>query len=132
MGGAFHGEIAGKIRTCIAVVKRSSASVVGRLLLTFLVGAATFCSADPADDAKSAARARLERIQSLRKDRPNDGVLIFYEAIIRTGLGERDAAFVLLRSLQGRKLGLIPVRDTGFEAVWDDPEFQTIREKLAE
>jgi hypothetical protein len=33
--------------------------------------------------------------------------------------------------LQGRKLGLVPVRDAGFEAVWDDPEFQKIREKLA-
>ncbi|HKS31786.1 MAG TPA: hypothetical protein VJR28_05205 [Chthoniobacterales bacterium] len=94
--------------------------------------AATFCSAEVADEAKSAARVRLERIQSLRKERPNDGVLIFYEAITRIGLGERDPAFVLLRSLQGRKLGLIPVRDTGFEAVWDDSEFQTIRKKLAD
>ena len=93
---------------------------------------ATFCSAEPADDARSAARARLERIQSLRKERPNDGVLVFYEAITRIDLGEREAAFALLRSLQGRKLGLIPVRDAGFEAVWDDPEFQKIREKLAQ
>ena len=58
-------------------------------------------------------------------------MLIFYEAITRIDLGDRDAAFALLRSLQGRKLGLVPVRDAGFEAVWDDPEFQKIREKLA-
>src|SRR4029450_13022838 len=76
-------------------------------------------------------RAQLERIQSLRKERPNDGVLIFYEAITRIDLGDRDAAFALLRTLQGRKLGLVPVRDAGFEAVWNDPEFQKIREKLA-
>jgi hypothetical protein len=66
------------------------------------------------------------------KERPNDGVLIFYEAITRIELGDRDAAFALLRSLQGRKLGLIPVRDAGFEGVWEDPEFQKIREKLAD
>jgi hypothetical protein len=113
------------------VVKWSCARVVGRLLLTLLIATATLCSAEPADDAKSVPRARLERIQSLRKERPNDGVLILYEAITRIDLGDRDAAFALLRSLQGRKLGLVPVRDTGFEAVWDDPEFQQVREKLA-
>ena len=78
------------------------------------------------------ARARLTRIESLRKERPNDGVLIFYEAITRIELGDRDAAFALLLSLEGRKLGLVPVRDAGFEATWNDPEFQKIREKLAE
>jgi len=113
------------------VVKWSCARVVGRLLLTLLIATATLCSAEPADDAKSGARARLERIQSLRKERPNDGVLIFYEAITQIDLGDRDAAFALLRSLQGRKLGLVPVRDAGFEGVWNDPEFQKIREKLA-
>jgi len=68
----------------------------------------------------------------MRKERPNDGVLIFYEAITRIELGDRDAAFALLRSLNGRKLGLVPVRDAGFEAAWNDPEFQKIREKLAQ
>jgi hypothetical protein len=113
------------------VVKWSCASVVGRLLLTLLIATATLCLAEPADDAKTVERPRLERIQSLRKERPNDGVLIFYEAITRIDLGDRDAAFALLRSLQGRKLGLVPVRDVGFEAVWDDPEFQQILKKLA-
>ena len=105
--------------------------MVGRLLLACVVATANFCSADPADDSKSVTRTRLERIQSLRKERPNDGVLIFYEAITRIDLGDRDAAFALLRSLQGRNSGLVPVRDAGFEAVWNDPEFQKIREKLA-
>ena len=54
-----------------------------------------------------------------------------YEAITRIELGDREAGFALLRSLQGRKLGLVPVRDAGFEAVWNNPEFQKIREKLA-
>jgi sugar lactone lactonase YvrE len=113
------------------VVKWLCARVVGRLLFTLLMATATLWSAEPADDAKSVARARLERIQSLRKERPNDGVLIFFEAITRIELADRDAAFALLRSLQGRKLGLVPVRDAGFDEAWRDPEFQKIREKLA-
>ena len=113
------------------MVKSSRGPVVGRLLLTFVIATATFYSAESADDAKSVARARLEHIQSLRKERPKDGVLIFYEAITRIAVDDREAAFALLRSLQERNLGLIPVRDAGFEAVWDAPEFQKIRKKLA-
>jgi hypothetical protein len=113
------------------VVKSSRGPVVGRSLLTFVIASATFCLAKPADDAKSVARARLERIQSLRKERPKDGVLIFYEAITRIAIDDREAAFALLRSLQERNLGLVPVRDSGFEGVWNDPAFQKIREKLA-
>ena len=105
--------------------------MVGRLLLACVVATANLCSADAADDPKTVTRTQLERIQSLRKERPGDGVLVFYEAITRIDLGDRDAAFALLRSLQGRRLGLVPVRDAGFEAVWDDPEFQQMREKLA-
>jgi sugar lactone lactonase YvrE len=114
------------------VVKWSRAPVFGRLLLACVVATANFRSADAADDPKTVTRAQLERIQSLRKERPRDSVLVFYEAITRIELGDRDAAFALLRSLQGRELGLVPVRDAGFEAVWDDPEFQKIREKLAQ
>jgi len=122
----------GKARTCIAVVKCSCAHRVGKLLLVCVVATANFCFAGAKDNPKSAKRARLERFQSLRKERPNDGVLIFYEAIIRIGLGESDAAFALLRSLEGRQLGLLPVRDTGFDVVWDDPEFQKIWQRLAQ
>jgi len=113
------------------VVKWSCAPVVGRLLLACVIAAANFRSADAADDPKTVTRGQLERIQSLRKERPRDGVLMFYEAITRIELGDREGAFALLRTLQARKLGLVPVRDAGFEAVWDDPEFQKIREKLA-
>ena len=109
----------------------SCSPVVVRMVITLVGGAAILCSAEPGDDAKSALQARLERIESLRKQRPNDGVLSFYEALTRIDLGDREAAFALLRSLLGRKLGVVPVRDTGFEAVWNDPGFHKIREKLA-
>ncbi len=91
------------------------------------------CSPAPAaDDPSAAARANLARFQALRKERPNDGVLTFYEAIVRLRLGERDAAFELLRSLKGRKLGLVPARGVGFDEVWDDPKFAAIRKDLAD
>jgi sugar lactone lactonase YvrE len=88
--------------------------------------------AQQADDDSAAVRASLQRIQALRKERPGDGVLVFYEALLRAGLGERGATFDLLRSLKGRKLGLIPAPDTGFGPVWNDPAFQAIRKELAD
>ena len=87
---------------------------------------------DAADEPSAAARASFERIQNLRKERPGDGLLVFYEAITRLNLGESAAALELLRSLEGRKLGLIPVRDTGFDTMWDNAEFQAIRKELAD
>ncbi len=103
-----------------------------RLTMIWAVLAHTLISASAADDAAAAARASLERIQALRKERPADGVLVFYQAMTHLSLGERDAALDLLLSLKGRKLGLIPVRDAGFDAVWDDPKFQAIRKELVD
>jgi len=106
-----------------------------QLIVYFCAGLLIFFAsgqARAADDPKVAARVSLERIQSLRKQRPDDGLLVFYEAITRIALGERDAAFTLLRTLKSRKLGLIPVRDFGFESVWGDPEFQALRNELAD
>jgi hypothetical protein len=101
-----------------------------RLTVACALLACALTTGDAADDAAAAARAGLERIQALRKERPGDGLLVFYEALFHLDLGERDAAFQLLRSLKGRKLGLVPVRGVGFDAVWDDPEFQELRKVL--
>jgi hypothetical protein len=102
------------------------------LFLAVVMAASVVWAQSASDDASVAARASLERIQALRKERPGDGVLVFYQALMHVTLGERDAALELLRSLKGRKLGLIPVRDAGFDSVWDDPEFQKIRKALAD
>ena len=96
---------------------------VCRLAIVFLLVGCVCVPAPAADDEAAGARASLERIQALRKERPGDGALVFYEAVVRLSLAEREAAFELLRSLKGRKLGLIPARVIGFDAVWDDPEF---------
>ena len=83
------------------------------------------------DPATAATRASLERIRQQRHERPGDGLLAYYESIFRLRLGERDAALELLRGLAGRRLGIVPVRDVGFDELWDDPEFRAIRARLA-
>ena len=103
-----------------------------RLMIVSALLAYALTSAEAADAAAAAARATLARVQALRKERPGDGVLVFYQALVHVSLGERDAALELLRSLKGRKLGLVPVRDAGFDAVWNDPEFQRICKELAD
>jgi len=102
------------------------------LFLAVVTAASVVCAQSTPEDASVAARTSLERIQALRKERPGDGVLVFYQALMHVTLGERDAALELLRSLKGRKLGLIPVRDAGFDSVWDDPRFQKISKALAD
>ena len=102
------------------------------LLLAVGIGSLAAWAQSAPDEPSVAARASLERIQALRKERPGDGVLVFYQALVHVSLGERDAALELLRSLKGRKLGLIPARDAGFDSVWDDPEFQKISKALAD
>ena len=104
---------------------------VVRVVIFYSLFGYALTAIDAADDpATAAARASLERIQALRKERPGDVVLVFYQALTHINLGERDAAFELLGSLKDRKLGLIPVRGIGFDAVWDDPKFQAIRKEL--
>lgn len=103
-----------------------------RLTIAGCLLAGSLVSTSAADDPNAAMRAGLERVKTLRKERPTDGLLIFYQALIQLELGERDSAFDLLRSLQGRQLGLIPYRDGGFDLVWDNPKFQEIRKALAD
>ncbi|HEV3408905.1 MAG TPA: hypothetical protein VG095_01315 [Chthoniobacterales bacterium] len=102
------------------------------VLTSFIALTAVLASAQPAEDPQAAARASLVRIEALRKERPGDGALVFYQAFVHASLGERDAVLELLRSLRGRKLGLIPVRGVGFDALWDDPDFQSVRKELAD
>jgi len=83
------------------------------------------------DAASAAARASLDRIRALRAERPGDGLLAYYQAIIHAALAEREAVLAELRSLLGRRLGLIPARGIGLDALWADPEFVSLRDQLA-
>ena len=118
--------------TSAPLASSRAAGVVGLTLAValFVYAAAATNAAD--DAAAAAARASLERIHALRKERPGDGVLVFYQTLVHASLGERKEALELLRSLKGRKLGLIPVRRMGFEPLWDDTEFQAIRKELVD
>lgn len=101
------------------------------LLLLLLAATAAPAPAQAPADAASAARAGITRIQQLRVQRPGDGALAYYQALMHARLGEREAAVAELRSLLGRRLGLIPVAQIGFEPVWNDPDFQAVRQQLA-
>lgn len=107
---------------------RSHQRSARRLLVVLLAGALVSAQA-AGDDA--AARASLERVVALRAQRPLDGLLAYYQALAHVALGEREAALRELRSLLGRRLGLIPPRGVGFDALWDDAEFQALRTQLA-
>jgi sugar lactone lactonase YvrE len=103
---------------------------IGALVAALLTQATSALHA--ADDAAAtAARASLERVRAMRTERPGDGLLVYYQAVVHAMLGERDAALAELRTLVGRRLGIVPARGTGFDALWSDPEFQAVRERLA-
>lgn len=74
----------------------------------------------------------LASIKALRAQRPNDGLLVFYQAITHAGLGQKEATLAELQSLLGRRLGLIPMANTGFDRVWGDADFQALRRQLAD
>jgi hypothetical protein len=73
---------------------------------------------------------RLARIQELRKSRPKDGLLAFYEAMTQAHLQRFPEARDCLGSLLGRGLGLVPMREFGFEPIWQDAGFQALRKTL--
>ena len=100
-------------------------------LVALLAGHVVPARAADEDAAASAARASLDRIRALRAQRPGDGLLAFFQAITHATLGERDAALAELRSLLGRRLGIIPSKGIGFDALWSDAEFQALRAQLA-
>ena len=129
-GGRFVPNLI-ECKVTITVTSKKTRMNKRTFCLWLTVGCASLgCAWKPiyaADDPNAATRATLERIQALRKERPNDGVLVYYEAAFQSQVGQSKLALELLRSLKGRKLGLIPTRDLGFDAVWDDKEFQIIR-----
>jgi len=78
-----------------------------------------------------ALRAQLKRIAELREERAGDGLLVFYQAMTEAQLGQREAALTDLKSLLGRKLGLVPAEGEGFDSLWKDAEFQRLRDQLS-
>lgn len=103
------------------------------LTLAVVLPIAVAAQAQPADAASAPpASARLQRIEALRAQRPNDGLLVYYQALTLVEAGRKAEALAVLRSLVGRGLGIVPTAGIGFEPVWDDAEFQQLRKQLAD
>jgi hypothetical protein len=96
----------------------------------------------PSSAASSAASAaatsptplerQLQRIRELKVERPGDGLLVYYEAMTLASMGQVEPAVTALKQLAGRRLGLVPPKDAGFDLVWEHPDFQAVRRRLIE
>ncbi|HEX2543074.1 MAG TPA: hypothetical protein VHM00_18580 [Caldimonas sp.] len=96
-----------------------------------LAGNAWPAHAADEEAAPAAARTSLEQLRALRAQRPADGLLAFYQAMMHARLGERDEALAELRGLVGRRLGIIPTPGTGFDGLWSDADFQALLAQLS-
>ncbi len=114
-----------------AAAARATSSVFVTAFDLAPASAPSAAAASAPSAASLAARASLERIKALRAQRPGDGLLACYQAVAHVALGEREAALAELRSLFGRRLGIVPAAGTGFDSLWADAEFQGVRERLA-
>jgi hypothetical protein len=115
---------------------RDYAALMLKQLLGLLSLAAAICGAFVGSaTAASAAELtplerQLQRIHDLRLQRPGDGLLVYYEALTHAAMGHVEPAVAALRQLEGRRLGLVPSKTAGFDAVWEHPEFQAVRRRL--
>ncbi|MES2960170.1 MAG: hypothetical protein V4792_18430 [Pseudomonadota bacterium] len=95
--------------------------------------AASRPEASPAPAAEATPIERqLQRIRELRLQRPRDGMLVYYEALTLATMGQVEPAVAALRQLEGRRLGLVPSRTAGFDAVWEHADFQAVLRRLME
>lgn len=65
-------------------------------------------------------------------ERPGDGLLVYYEAMTLASMGQVEPTVTVLKQLVGRRLGLVPPKDAGFDLVWEHPDFQAVRRRLIE
>ena len=68
-----------------------------RSWLVFLVWLVVL-PAQAQDDASTRLKAQLARVQTLRAQRPGDGLLVYYEAMTLANLGEKVQALTAFRS----------------------------------
>ena len=101
------------------------------LAAALVLGLAAVRPAASADDPQGPLKSQLERIDTLRTQRPGDGLLVYYRAMTLAALQRRDEALDALGSLRGRRLGLVPAEGMGFEHLRDDPAFQALRDQLS-
>jgi sugar lactone lactonase YvrE len=73
---------------------------------------------------------RSEAIRERIQTRPDDPTLYYYLAIAEFAEGDRAAGLEALEQVARIGHGFLPVRDMGFDGVWDDPAFQKVRARL--
>lgn len=93
---------------------------------------ATSAAPSPPTPPVDPLAAQLQRLKALQRERPGDGLLLYYEAMTLAQARRGDEALAVLQQLEGRRLGLVPPADAGFEALWPDAGFQALRQRLAD
>ncbi len=73
---------------------------------------------------------RLAGIDALLERRPEDATVHFYKALFLARCGKTTEAAASLADVGRHGHGFLPVRDFGFEPIWDEEEFQAARAKL--
>ena len=74
---------------------------------------------------------RLAGVDAVLARRPEDATLPFYKALFQARCGLAAAAGATLPDVARFGDGFLPVRDFGFDPVWEDEGFQTARERMA-
>lgn len=99
----------------------------GRVLAAIVACAA--CLAAAQQDVGNAKRT-IAAIEELLKQRPNDPALYFYLSRFQAEAGDTRASVAALGKVAELGSGFLPVRDMGFEKVWNDAKFQEMRARL--
>lgn len=78
----------------------------------------------------ASAQSRSDRIRERLKTRPEDPTLWYFLAGAEFAEGHKATGLEALAKVDSLGRGFLPVRDLGFEAVWDDSAFQRMRSRL--
>lgn len=71
-----------------------------------------------------------EVLQQRLKDRPDDPTLYYYLAVYQAVEGNRAESIAALEQVLKLGRGFLPSRGIGFDAIWDDPGFQDVRNRI--
>jgi sugar lactone lactonase YvrE len=94
-------------------------------LIALLATCALIALHDPA-----VSQTRSERIRERLKTRPDDPTLWYYLAGAEFTEGDTAGGFQAMRQLDSLGRGFLPVKDLGFEPVWQQPDFREFRSRL--
>lgn len=75
-------------------------------------------------------QSRSELIRERVKTRPDDPTLYYYLAGAEFAEGDKAGGLEALDKVATLGSGFLPIRDLGFETVWNDRDFQKVRDRL--